>query len=211
MPNPQNFRLNSDYPMDKIVYFHEDTVTLSSSITIVPAKVIQHGLPFTPLLFCVLSEDNWQTTLTEPSSSPMVIMVADGTKISFFTYKSGGGSIKVRIYGFEPNESTAELQTTSQYAATYMLNSDYDYLKLYMDSKITLDSSGSGTITHNLGFVPIALGWFMYNDGGEPLVGRRRMNRYNGMEITTTQIKIHPIDNIVPSSDFYYRIYNNEA
>ena len=55
MENPNNFLINTDYPLDMIIYykFYELTTNGSSSQTV----TIPHGLGFTPLLFGV-----WSTT-----------------------------------------------------------------------------------------------------------------------------------------------------
>ena len=212
----ENLSMTSDYPMDKIIYFHEGEYDFSRSL-ITPAAIIPHGLPFAPLVFAVFSLDNWQTTLTEPNESPNTICVVDSTNINLYAYRGAGGRFKIRIFGFEPSDSSAILSPTSAQASSFILNSDFNYLKLYMADKGVVDGSGNAAINHNLGFVPIALVWYEYLSGSVRGLSRIELSENlttdnpTGLEITANQLILHHPTNINPNSTFHYRIYYNET
>lgn len=208
----ENLSMTSDYPMDKIVFFWEGEVTFTSSIT-TPAAFIPHNLPFAPLVFGVFTEDNWATTYTEPCYEPWVVLLSHNNNIEVRAYKAGGGGkVKIRMFGFEPSGDSI-LPPTSTQASAFVLNSDYGYLKLYAAGSVITDDGGNASISHNLGFVPIVMGWISYPDGIQRWEQSRGIagGSKQGIEISDTKMMFHNDGTVDPGSVFYYRIYANEA
>lgn len=206
----ENLSMTSDYPMDKIVYFHEDEYYFSQDLT-VPVAVLPHGLPFTPLIFGALSTDNWQTTKTMPLNDPYSVVLSDANDVKIFAFKFGERErFKVRLYGFEPSNGRNVLEPNAGLAESFFVNSDYKYLKLFANGADRCDGDGNLTINHNLGFVPFSMLWYeFYAEGvAGTLAGNSPLFGY---EVTDRQIIVNSPSYIVPNSLIHYRIYNNEA
>jgi hypothetical protein len=136
MENPNNFLINTDYPLDMIIYykFYELTTDGSSSQTV----TIPHGLGFTPLLFGV-----WSTT---PDFAVSHMLVDDGYNLFSAIYVESdetnvyiqkkeptpttGKKRYLKIYGFAPISWTGESEPTAQSNTPLILNTDKQYAPL---------------------------------------------------------------------------------
>lgn len=177
--DPRNFLLNTDYEMDKIIYYKELTRTASSSTII----SIQHDLKTIPMVFGVWSNDpNFSNTHELGETTDITIQ--SGTKyyhapcgadadytniyIDLDPYQ-GETTFYIRIFGLEPHYREGDsinfygkkLPPTNKYAKKFILNTDYNYLKLLKAGRfLEWDSqNGCNVYTHGLGYVPQVLEW----------------------------------------------------
>lgn len=169
--NPRNFLINSDYPMDKVVYI--ETVSFSAK-TDGTYQTIAHGLDFVPLV-----SGSWSTssdfsvnydygTGTIPSSNLsfpfnlQLYILADATNIYIVPSNVSGSAQTVycRIFAFEPSDSNADVPHTASEGSSFIFNSDNNYTKLYLDDALTnVTSSYTNTVVHSLGIVPQVNAW----------------------------------------------------
>lgn len=174
--NPNDFLFNSDYELDKIVYFHEGTHTAASSGNFI---FFPTGLNFVPLCFGV-----WSTTsdFSQPirmtntnhgfyglTNTPSVTLISSSSdKTIFLTFSSFPDNTKVyyRIYGFAPSNYTGDAPETSSNASSFILNTDYNYRKLYQKGRVKSTPKSSTpsqfdtlVVNHNLGYIPQIMAW----------------------------------------------------
>ena len=83
--DPRNFLLNTDYEMDKIVYFKEGSLNAGQYDVDMP-----HGLNFTPLVFGVCA---FNSDFSDPRSVPFNYTTRDTTK----TFSASANGTNVRI------------------------------------------------------------------------------------------------------------------
>lgn len=204
----ENLSMTSDYPMDKIIYFHEGEYERTQSALVAS---IPHNLPFIPLISCIITTDDWQTTHSEPCIDPNVYLETKSDRIDVYIFSSIGTKIKARFYGFEPSNSTAIVQETSSDAEKFILNSDYSYMKLYSSGVVAADSSNRAVVNHNLGYIPLAICWEEYTRESETtILSLQAITDSKYTKITDSQI-IFQEEQSHPNLKFHYRIYANEA
>ena len=210
--NPRDFLLNTDYEMDKIIYFKDGDFIGSTEL--------QHNLGFTPLAFGVWSTDsnfNSVNTLGVTDSSPEagytpvlgVKCSATNSKITLTSSGENSGSTKIyyRVYAFEPAGSSASIPSTSSKANTFILNTDYNYCKLKASGEFT--SSGQ-EYTHNLGYIPQVMAWVKYNTNAvEPITFGSNYTNFK-IIVTTNKIKIDNIQSPF-AEKIYWRVYYDQA
>ena len=197
--DPRDFLLNTDYEMDQIIYCETGTITAGN------ANATAHNLSFTPLVFGVFATDA-DFTDTHPltftsQDGEQFTLSADGTNINIsYDNQDPTASVYYCVFGFEPDGSTADTPATSQYAKSLVLNTDYNYCKLY--AKGHVDGDQDTTVTHNLGYLPQIMAWTELNGYFAPITT-------SSIEVTDTQINFNyagaGYDNI------HYRIYYDEA
>ena len=176
--DPRDFLLNTDYEMDKIIYFKETKVTPDQF----GDAIIPYSLGFAPLITGLWDRsENFntprsfsQTSFLDPITyQPVTDTVScsageNGILLTMFSEQIA--PFYVRLIGFEPSNSHRKIGKTSQNANKFILNTDYNYLKLYKkgveDIKINTSSGTVDpiTITHNLGYRPQALFWHEISD-----------------------------------------------
>lgn len=212
--DPRDFLLNTDYEMDKIIYFIDGEIGAGES------KSFAHKLPFTPLVFgvCSVNSDfNDPRTLpfneTTPDNTISLIVGASATdvQIEYINYATNPPKMYYRIYGFEPSDSHSKVPSTSKHAGNFILNTDYNYCKLF--SKGIVSGAGTHTVTHNLGYIPQVLAWGEYNGSTGPieqsLPSDPVANRPQYIAVTNSNIII-----VVPPSSYdrvHYRVYYDEG
>ena len=204
--DPRDFLLNTDYEMDKIVYFK------SGSLNAGQYDVdIQHGLSFTPLLFgvCAFNSDFSDARgvpyqMQTMSDSVQFTASANGTnvRVSYINYSGSPSQIYYRLYGFEPSNSSATVPATSGNASQFVLNTDYNYCKLFQKGTASVNS----TVNHNLGYIPQVLVWQVANGWTSPVA----ISDDNASVIITDQSLIFNFPYLGVDS-FHYRIYYDEA
>ena len=214
MANPNDFLLNTDYEMDKIVYFKSGEFTDETSFA--------HNLDFTPLIFGVWSTDadfRSSNTLGQASVDAYVgtppLSVYTNEKNGTIKIKSRGQDsattkIYYRIYAFEPPESTKNAPHTSSHAKNFILNTDYNYRKLKKAGVFTSDGE---EYIHNLGYYPHVMAWIKYKpdfqDGLlEPFVWASNVTQ-NYFIITDNKIKVKIEPDWVDK--IYWRLYYDET
>lgn len=213
-----SFDLDTDYPLDKVIYIASGSGSISGSSDI----VFPHGLPFAPMTgfywsltpdFSVIYENNVGPF---PSGNPSVTFTlqvaieADATNVTLRGNGIlGSTTIYYRVFGFQPDDLDENLSSTSNQADQFILNTDYNYLKLLTADNVTLAAGASTTITHNLGYKPQVTGWFQYLGTIYPLqfvsLDPTGVAQNSSMEITDTTLVLYN-GPILPSK-FYYRIY----
>ena len=161
--DPRDFLLNTDYEMDKIIYYTSGSITADEY-----QKTIAHNLGFKPLIFgvCATTSD-----FSDPRTIPYE-NITQNNSIWFYAKASSSNlylehvnfsdqnsKMYYRIYAFEPSSSTADIEPTSENASKFVLNTDYNYCKLFSKGEL----NGNGTVTHNLGYVPQVLAWYEVN------------------------------------------------
>lgn len=206
--DPRDFLLNTDYEMDKIVFFAEGEVANFSNDS--PT----HDLGFAPLVFGVFSYNSdfsdsrtmpYTEVTTTQSISVDVYSSDTGVTIWYQDQNNTHPKIYYRLYGFEPSNSTAKVPPTSGHAKKFVLNTDYNYCKLFKKGII----NGTGSVTHNLGYIPQVLVWEQNGNiiipiddsaPSDPWVGYVRY-----VNVTPTEISAHGYSKV------HYRIYYDEA
>jgi hypothetical protein len=172
MAKVSDFLLNSDYPIDKIVFLKEVSIPYSASTTF--STTIPHKLGAVPFCNAVFSTDNWQTTypsvVREMDDSgqyytKMLSVSSDSTNVYVKgMFYGASGTIKARIWGVFDESSTFNVDAPATNGKNrFILNSDYNYPSLLKDG-ISDASSGSVTISHKLGYIPFCDLWAWYKD-----------------------------------------------
>ena len=240
--DPRDFLLNTDHEMDKIIYFKQDKLTPNAygSVT------IPHNLGFAPLIMGVWSrtEDfaNPQKfhlgLYLDPNTNTPVIdsircTVTENDILLEQYAVQGNFDYYVRLIGFEPSDSHRKLGKTSQNARQFILNTDYNYLKLYKSGveNIVVDPTYTGTelitIQHNLGYRPQALFWVENSSQGNysvsafDLVKLPSTTTFEGSSQTSQKEMIEsypdrfvirpPLPQFGDTHKLHYRIYYDEA
>ena len=138
MGSLQHFIFNSDYPVEKITYFHEAEATIKAGQETFKL-VIPHSLGYTPLVFGVWSDtqDFAQTQSIGSGNildSPYIYAYEDRIEIRITGiegYQIVGKDTKYffRIYAFSPDDYVCECETTQQSSKPLIMNthsfSDY--------------------------------------------------------------------------------------
>ena len=212
--DPRNFLLNTDYEMDKIIYYKTGSLSIGDYDV-----SFSHGLGFTPLLFGVCA---FNSDFSDPRPIPYeelpgknLSVSADGTKV-YLSYVNQDGTpnkIYYRLYGLEPTNSTADVAYTSGNAENFILNTDYNYCKL--QSKGIINNPSSATITHNLGYIPQALFWRVYQGKISPITYLDPVNSStssSNIRMRANSVDInYPSTATLPAEKIHYRIYYDEA
>ena len=211
MADPRDFLLNTDYEMDKIVYFATGEIERDEF-----DKHIPHNLSFTPLIFGICSADpdfseNFSIPCDNLDGTTWVEFDAwaDNTDLVLsYTGRVGHSPAKMyyRIYGFEPSNSNAHIPYTSGHANNFILNTDYNYCKLKEAGVVDATYYATTTIPHNLGYIPQVLFWDELNGSIAPYVMSGRLDRIN---IDEQNIYIYNYS--LPNMKIHYRIYYDEA
>ena len=217
MADPKDFLLNTDYEMDKIVYFKEGEFTGIDEFS--------HGLSFEPLIFGVWSTEkdfsssnlignntiSYEPGAVDPLGVYALIRGDNGNiKIRATGENSDTTKIYYRLYAFEPTNSNNSAPHTSTKAKQFILNTNYNYRKLKAAGIFTQNGE---EYQHNLGYIPHVVAWLKDGPdiGGnlEPFVWA---SPFSGYYITVTENKIKLK---CPSGGWidkvYWRIYYDET
>lgn len=158
------FVVNSDYPMDMVVFANEGTLTSFSDGH--GEASIAHRLPFTPLPFGVWSTDGgitWQPIVGMSAGSGQLFadIQADGSSVKFIVYQnSAGTNVKYRVFGLAPDGATGDVAPPSLRFSNFTLNTDFNYSKRVASAVWSLTvTSSTPIVTHNLGYIPEAIAW----------------------------------------------------
>lgn len=202
MKNPTDFLLNTDYEMDKIIYFK------SGSIMPGETKFINHNLGIAPLVFCTCSfSEDFDDSMPSPF---LQFLLPTGfisfdiwannqyTRIEYRNDQSSSQKLYFRIYAFEPSNTRISIGPTSNLSKQFVINTDYNYCKLLTKGVV----NGDATITHNLGYVPFVLAW---KEGPFGIAPESISRDDNYVEVTSTSVIIKN------NTKTHYRIYCEEA
>lgn len=234
--DPRDFLLNTDYEMDKIIYVNTLQRTASTSTK----YTIPHKLKTVPLVFGIWSNNADYSNSHELSAyvdftnSPPCIVSADLTNIYItLNPRQSNQTFYMRIFGFEPYSehevpgwqepkiTHQKLPTTSKHAKTFILNTDYNYLKLLKaGTPLKWDPNRACmAYSHNLNYVPQILLWSSFgwtdNNGNIEFRPQTTFSHVNnsisslsGFFVNTKEVAYY--SGIVPL-DSEVRIYADEA
>ena len=208
MANPNDFLLNTDYELDKIVLFEEGSFKSS--------KEFEHKLGFTPLVFGVWSTDKDFYSVntingeldssSEPGYTPTtsVKAVASATTVKLTCTNPNNQTLYYRVYAFEPHDINRPAQATARKARKFVFNTDYNYCKLMRAGVFT---RANETFDHKLGYIPQVLAW--QQDPSTKNIRPLTMGQTNtsGLRVTSTQL----ICGSTFSGNIYWRLYFDEA
>ena len=214
--NPKNFLLNTDYDMDKIII-----VKTGSTIG---TTEIPHNLGTTFLPFGVWSTDpNFSTVNSigvneasnEPSYTPRLGVDCDVFNNRIKILVSGGGAdtttVYYRIYGFAKPGDNISVASTSNLANKFMINTDYNYRKIFATGEFTQSDQ---EYSHNLGYLPQVMAWYDNSEstilpdfGVTPVMSASYFSSA-GITVTPTKIKV---GFVFPEEKVHWRIYYDEA
>jgi hypothetical protein len=216
--NAKNFFINSDYPMDKVIY----QLSGSQSMTGGTSITIPHGLPFAPLVDMVWSYNSDFSVSYSDNAGPapsavfgwvfdlQVTVQADATNI----YINSGGpaspaTVYYRVFAFQPDDSNASLPATVSAGDSFVLNSGYNYAKL-LNAGHTAYGTGAVNlvIPHNLGYIPQLKIW-LKTTRVNPLDYLADDSFSWQVDATTSSITISN-SSVLTAGTIYYRIYMDQ-
>lgn len=171
--NINNLQITTDYPLDKIIDYKSGSFTLpgfdgGTDIT------IPHELSFIPLGLMDWTTDSTWELKYETGAGPAgvsdylynsgISCFATNYRLTFRNNTPTAVTIYYRIYSFVPsNALLSAADFTNNLGQNYLINSDNNYAKLYLNgfTPIPAAPSGVGTtvILHDLGKRPQVLLW----------------------------------------------------
>ena len=213
----KNFIIDTRYPMEKVAYILEASGTTSSAGT--PTIDAQTTLTLSNptntamLLDGIYSFDNWQTAFPISSGDPnrywdlvQLQSTRERIRVSFIGY-STSVPYKVRLWGFLPEDyqdgnvpSTASLSVSP-----YTIDTSNNYMTVFKEGRVSISTSSPSTIMHNLGYIPLVKMWKGSNIDWQlvPITSNEVA------DITTADVTLYGTSS--SNTNYYYRIYTNEA
>lgn len=204
--------IDSDSPMDKVVYLYEGSVRTDYQTA---QFNLTHGVGAILFVDGIWSADNWATTYSfgasKRSGDVMAItsnLNSDSSRIEGYILVDRDVAIRYKLWGVVSEMDTLDLnvdETASESANRFIINSDYNYPRLIREGMATPNT----TITHGLGSIPRVDVWRysgnmwakMYNDGfGTTYGGFGEFVKLSDRNIVFT-------DNLGCADRYYYRIY----
>ena len=205
--NAPNMLIDSDYPLDKIIYMTSGSFVLPGYSGLGTITQVPHFLPFRPLVIGTWSTDANFTTSKEcfapiftDVDGTYVEASADDTYVTLngINYVVGAAdkTIYFRVYGFMPSDVNLNAPFTASAADKFALSTDYNYTKLYYNDIIP--ATASTAITHNFGYRPQVIAWVKnYN-----IYGTQMVNRSGVVKVDTTSVVVTSA-----TKDVHLRIY----
>lgn len=217
MADPRQFVLNSDYPTDKIACYFSQQYTVPS----MDARdfTIPNTLPFRPLIF-----GYWATNpdFNNPHSINDINYVTadkitvevwsrdDSIWVDIFNETGAEVTVYLRLFGFEPSNSAAEVPSTVLDANKFIMNTEYNYLKLYSAGVVDI-SQGNARIDHNLGYKPQILAWRETPRSTAETETGLIAEALDGDGVFVSDSSVFFDNYPTPNSKIHYRIYADEA
>ena len=223
MANPRNFIINTDYPVDHVVYIKDLVVPFSST-----GIEIEHGLGFAPLLMGLFSTDDWNTSMpidTPASSGDNIGNLQTETTqrvIRLINYGRLNRPVKARLFGLMPSNVNIDVIPPKIRYSNFNFNTDFNYSKLVKAGVFNANwNSGENIVYHHgLGYIPEVEAWQEDNSG----VVKKFFNIYdpNGVnfssmgsrivyaKITTQDFIIRTDGSNQDITKIHYRIYGDQ-
>lgn len=215
MVDARKFLLNTDYPMDEIVFKTSGQLPVDGGSVNIP-----HTLGFVPLVilqfsytpdFSICQESTERPSDLYPNNFPYIGMytaTSTNINVAISDFSFSGKTWYYRVLCFAPSDSTAKVAapTTND---LFIINTDYNYSKL-LSSGIANENT---TVYYNLGYEPQVM-WWMEVDGVI-----RTPNNYGFMYTQTdnatpelyTDRVYFPVSLMSGTTKrFHYRIYIDE-
>lgn len=169
MADARKFISSTDYPMPFIVY--TGTFSWQRGPWADTDTRFAHGLPFTPLLIGQWSTNAdfnpaYDLSVTAPNYSAtrpefasdigadetyIYIYSANNTDNTTFTFY-------YRLIAFAPPDYQGK-STSINGSSPFLLNSDFNYLKIVEEGSVTAPAGGTTNVAHNLGYIPQCRVW----------------------------------------------------
>jgi len=238
MPNFRNFKISSEQPTDLVVMFLEGSTNFEYGFCSIP-----HTLGFAPLIFGFWSETaDFESPIPFSLSSDIryqdpdthmwypiwdsIQATATTTDITLFADQATAHDVYYRIYAVMPTDIDPDVATTSQLAEHFIINSDYNYRKVFMAGDVAIErdteqflTAKPVTINHNLGYKPQVMIWVGESGG---TIQQMQANQFEnqqarlskqGVEVTASTITIRAPwpQSASGTPKVYYRIYYDEA
>lgn len=211
--SPDDFIIDTDYPVDQIVGSDSGSFTRNESNYLTP-HTVSHGLPFTPLYIMQWSTNSsfvpaYSEQLMPDGSSPLLEAQTDSsTTFLYSAIPSGGGTVTFyyRVVYFMPPDVDENVNETASSYNDFVFNTDRQYPKVFKQGKTT-----GGTISHDLGFLPLTDYW-LHRVSDDRIrhfpVTETDSGNEGGAIITTTSVQF-----LLPSGhDYaYYKIYGDKT
>lgn len=215
MSDPRNFLFHSDYPIDKILFTTQGSVTLKGESKEVR---VSHGLPYIPLVLGSWSFDqNFENTYEFGwftfyiPNIPQVACSADSSDLIFTTSEAHAGkTIFYKIFGFPPATYTGDFLSFNGDISGLNFNSDLNYLKLEKEGSVFVTSNGQAIINHDLGYKPFVFVW--QDIGGRISRFSDSSIEFEGANITDSSVIFKNSAQVNSGKDitYHYRIYIDE-
>lgn len=162
----QFFLVDTDYPLDKIIYMTTGQVTVGATSTAdVP---IPHGLTFTPLMdgtystsadfnisFDIGSGEPYAGSFGFFAYNTSIDATSSNVNFHVVNFTSSSVTIYYRLFGLMPSGVSEDIASTANSADKFVLNTSSNYTKLFANTRLTT----TGTITHGLGYRPQVSVW----------------------------------------------------
>jgi len=183
------FNLTTDFPLDKVVYISSGSFTMGGATS--GLYSFPHNLLFKPLCsgswsltpdFSVQYEFGSGTFPSENifiSPFNQVLSLSDNffgnaggadvTNVSIAWQNSSASSVTVyyRVFGFGPPDEDYIASPTADAGDEFVLNTDYNYTKLYINSAQSISAGNTYSIPYNGGNTPQVAVWFNRTSDGK--------------------------------------------
>ena len=209
MTDARNFLLNTDTPLDKIIYIITGSIDVPNLTgDSIPITLVAHNLPFTPLpilqwsntadfeITNELRDSDYIANSFTTGAGQYYSISADTTDILIQRYNFSGSTKTVyyRVFSFMPSDASEDsgVPFTANIGNNFVLNTDDNYMKLFNDGILTDEVP----FDHNLGYIPRVQLWEQTGTNIGRLVGAQdisgdptgSLGATSGVHITTTQL-----------------------
>jgi hypothetical protein len=220
MVDARNFSLNTDNPLDQVIWLYSDSKAISGTTS--GTITIPHGLPFTPLVSGSWSLDSDFGVLYEYSSGTLpsgnatsslygrsVRVSADSTNVYLaWTNTLSATTIYLRLFAFQPSDEDHELEPTAASGDVFAFSSDYNYAKLLDADFENVSAGDTVVIPHNLGYRPQVLAWARDMSGRVSPMDYQDNNNDSWTDVVVTSTSVTFVVPLSASIDrIDYRIY----
>lgn len=211
--NPDQFILDTDYPVDQIIGSSSGSFTRNGSNFLTP-HTISHGFSFAPLYIMQWSTNpdfipTYSEQIMFDGAEPLLEAQTDPTTTYLYagmSSSSGNVTFYYRVVYFMPSNVNVDTNETASIYSDYIFNTDRNYPKIFKQG-----TSGNATIQHDLGYIPLVDYWLhRVSDNRTRHFPATETDAGNegGVIITDSNIQI-----ILPSGhDFvHYKIYGDRT
>lgn len=210
-----NLILDSDYPIDKIVWLHEGTMNLSQGVN---TLTIPHGVGAQIYPKGIWTVDDWATTqmfgVMRYGQGGLLDFTSQLSADSLNTditlrYEIGSATAKIRLWGVCNDTQIPNLEVPNTAPLSnnnLVIDTRNNYPKLFLEGFATPNT----TVNHNLGAIPqvdiwafdsYSNQWYLFaDDSFGTMFGL-------GEFVKLTASTLEFTNNSGASSNYYYRIY----
>lgn len=215
-----DFLLNTDYPIDKVIYRSSIFSMSLAAYDYQPAS-FAHGnggifLPLAQWSFSPTFASGVYDIGTSPVSSGVTLyngdVTVDATNINYAFQNNTPSPVVVyfRVVGLAIPGSDRSVPGTSEYQ-DLVLNTDNNYLKIVSEGQGDINNTQSLTITHGLGYLPKTLVWSSF-DGGTTIfrvdgMGRDFLYGDSGNLVTVSASSVIITNLFGITQKYYYKVY----